>query len=51
MEKEKIFTKLYPYFYGASGGGGTISDMQKIGREMALDIKSQGINGVLLVST
>ena len=51
MEREGVFARLYPLFYGTSGGGGTISDMQTIGREMARDIKSEGLDAVLLVST
>ena len=51
MEKEGVFAKLHPYFYGTSGGGGTISDMQAIGKEMASDMKAEGIDAVLLVST
>ncbi len=51
MEREGIFAKLYPFFYGTSGGGGTISAMQNIGKEMAHDIKAEGLDAVLLVST
>lgn len=51
MEREGVFAKLYPYFYATSGGGGTISDMQSIGKEMTRDMKAEGIDAVLLVST
>jgi len=51
MEREGIFPSLYPYFYATSGGGGTISDMQAIGKGMAQDIKAEGLDAVLLVST
>ena len=51
MEREGVYAKLYPYFYSTSGGGGTIKDMQNIGSEMARDMKAEGIDGVILVST
>jgi betaine reductase len=50
MEREGTL-KLYPYLYATSGGGGTISDMQSIGKEMARDMKAGGVDAVLLVST
>lgn len=51
LEKEGVFGRLYPYFYSATGATALTSVMQRIGREMASDMKSEGISGVLLVST
>lgn len=51
MEREGIFGKLYSYFYGTTGVLGTVSAMQTIGRGIALDMKKDGVNAVLLVST
>jgi glycine reductase len=51
FEKEGAFGRLYPYFYSATGATALTSVMQRIGREMASDMKSEGINAVLLVST
>lgn len=51
LEKQGAFRRLYPSFYATVGcGGGTLA-MQDIAGEMADDMKKQGINGVLLVST
>jgi betaine reductase len=51
LEKEGAFGRLYPYFYSATGATALTSVMQRIGREMAADMKSAGVNAVLLVST
>ncbi|MBI4285810.1 MAG: glycine/betaine/sarcosine/D-proline family reductase selenoprotein B [Chloroflexi bacterium] len=51
MEREGLFARLSPHFYGTTGNGGTIDDMEAIGREMAAAMKAEGVNGVLLVST
>ena len=51
IESEGIFAKLYPYFYTTSGCNASIPNMQRIGREMAADMKAKGIDGVLMVST
>jgi len=50
-QEEGRFARLYPYFYSATGVGGVSSVIKRIGVEMAQDIKSEGIAGVLLVST
>jgi len=51
LEREGAFKKLYPYFYGTTGVEGTITDMEAIGRSMATDMKAEGVDAVLLVST
>ena len=51
MEKEGLFAKLYPYYYVVPGARGLLSIMHNIGKEMALDMKADGVDGVLLVST
>jgi glycine/betaine/sarcosine/D-proline reductase family selenoprotein B len=51
LEQQRKFAKLYPYFYSSTGVGGVTSVMQRVGKEMAQEIKAQGIDGVLLVST
>ena len=51
IEGKGVFGKLYPYFYVTPGNLGVVSAMQAMGREMLEDIKTEGINGVLLVST
>jgi glycine reductase len=51
LEQQGRFAKLYPYFYSSTGVGGVTSVMKRVGKEMAQEIKSEGIDGVLLVST
>jgi glycine reductase len=51
FEKEGTFARLYPYFYSSTGVGGITSVMQRIGREIAQDMKAEGIKGALMVST
>ncbi len=51
IEKEGIFAKLYPYFYASTGVWGLSSNMQRIGRDMVRDMKAEGVDAVLLVST
>ncbi|MBI3064422.1 MAG: glycine/betaine/sarcosine/D-proline family reductase selenoprotein B, partial [Deltaproteobacteria bacterium] len=51
IEKENAFGKLYPFFYSTPGNMALISAMQAISREILKDMKAEGIDGVLLVST
>jgi len=51
LEREGLFARLYPYFYSTPGVSGGISDMEAIGREIARDMKVNGVNAALLVST
>ncbi|MBI4528484.1 MAG: glycine/betaine/sarcosine/D-proline family reductase selenoprotein B [Deltaproteobacteria bacterium] len=51
IEREKIFGKLYPYFYVTPGNGALISAMQAVGNEILRDMRAEGVGGVLLVST
>jgi betaine reductase len=51
LERKNVFGRLYPYFYVTPGNMALISAMQAIGREMLRDMKTEGVDGVLLVST
>ncbi len=51
QEREGAFAKLYPYFYGTTGVGANIVAMETVGREMVKDMKAEGVDAVLLVST
>lgn len=51
LERSGVFAKLYPYFYGTTGAQALISAMVTIGKEIALDMKEQGVEGALLVAT
>jgi len=43
--------KLYPAYYVIPGNQGSPAVMQKIGREIAADLRKDGVEGVLLVAT
>ena len=51
LEREHVFARLYPYFYMTTGVNADIPVMQRTGREMAADMKAEGVNAALLVST
>ncbi len=51
LEREGAFAKLYPYYYVTPGARGLISTMQRISKELVLDMKADGVDAVLLVST
>ena len=51
LEREGAFARLYPYFYATPGARGLISVMQAMGREIAVDMKSHGVDAALLVAT
>ncbi|MBI4320647.1 MAG: glycine/betaine/sarcosine/D-proline family reductase selenoprotein B [Chloroflexi bacterium] len=50
-EKEGAYAKLYPYFYTTTGVLALISDMQAIGAGMVRDMKAEGVDAAILVST
>jgi glycine reductase len=50
LESKGAFEKLYPCFYMTSGAMGIISTMQLIGREIAADMKTEGVDATILVS-
>ena len=51
MEREGVFARLYPYLYSVCGNNGQVSVMQRIGGEMAVDMKAEGVDVALLVAT
>jgi len=51
LEAERAIGKLYPAYYVLPGNQGAPSVMKRIGQEIADDLRSQGVDGVLLVST
>ena len=51
INRDGSFNRLYPCFYSMCGLNGAISDMRRIGREIASDMKNEGIDCVLLVAT
>lgn len=51
LEKEGAFAGLYPYHYSTTGVGALYSDMQAIGLEMVQEMKAEGIDAAIMVST
>ncbi|KPK95145.1 MAG: hypothetical protein AMJ94_00355 [Deltaproteobacteria bacterium SM23_61] len=51
LEKEGLVGKLHPFIYSTSGNANTASVCERIGREMAQDLKSTKVGGVILTST
>jgi glycine reductase len=51
MEKEGVFAGLYPYYYVTPGARGLISVMHRIGGEIVDELKANGVEAVLMVST
>jgi len=51
MERKGVFSRLYPYFFTTVGTNASIHAMQNNGREIAQELKAEGVDAVLLVST
>jgi betaine reductase len=51
LERQGVLGRLYPFFYATSGARGLVSVMNGMGKEMAVDMKAEGIDAVLMVST
>ncbi len=51
LEQEGVFASLFPYFYMTSGCSSLMPNMQDIGSAMAADMKAEGIDAAILVST
>ncbi len=51
LEAKKAIRRLYHSYYVVPGSQGIPSVMQRIGQEIAADLSSEGVDGVLLVST
>ena len=51
LEREGSFARLYPDYYMTTGVNAAIPVMQQIGREMVADMKAEGVDAALLVST
>ncbi len=48
---EGYFAKLYSSYYVTSGAQALVSAMETIGKEIALDLKAEGVDGAVLVAT
>ncbi|PKN67899.1 MAG: hypothetical protein CVU57_01410 [Deltaproteobacteria bacterium HGW-Deltaproteobacteria-15] len=51
LEKEHGFSRLHPYYYTTTGAGTPADVARKIGKELAAELKTQGVSAVLLTST
>lgn len=51
LARDGAFARLFPYFYMTSGCNGAIPIMERIGREMVANMKAEGVDAALLVST
>ncbi len=51
LEREGVFARLHPFYYVTPGNVGSLKVMQRLGKEIAEDIKVGGVTGVVLVST
>jgi glycine reductase len=50
-EDQRAIAKLYPFYYVIPGNQGAPSVIRQIGREIANDLRKEGVHGSLLVST
>ena len=51
LEKKGTIGRLYDYYYVTTGNMANINTMSRIGQELALDMKSQGVQAVILTAT
>ena len=50
-EDHRMIAKLYPFYYVVPGNQGAPSVIRRIGQEIANDLREEGVDGSLLVST
>jgi glycine reductase len=51
LEREGVIGKLHPYFYATVGNGTTVSNARRFAREIAENLKQDGVNAVIISST
>ncbi len=51
LERAGTFAKIYPCYYMTTGNVAAVPVMQRLGKEMAADMKAEGVDAVLLTST
>ena len=51
LEREGVIGKLHPYFYATVGNGTTVSNARLFAREIAENLKQDGVNAVIISST
>ena len=51
LEREGMIGKLYPYYYATVGNGTSVARAEQFAREIAKDLKSSGVQAVIITST
>lgn len=51
LEKEGVIGSVYPYLLTTTGNSTSVADATRFGQEMAQDLLSAGVDGVILTST
>ena len=51
LEKEGVIGEVYPYLLTTTGNSTSVADATRMGQEMAEDLLSAGVSGVILTST
>lgn len=51
LEREGVIGKLHEWFYTTTGVATTVENARRMGREIAAQLKSAGVSGVILTST
>lgn len=50
-ENEGVINKLYPYMYTVTGNSTSVADAIRMGKEIALELKEEGVHGAIMTST
>ena len=51
LEKDGTIGSVYPYLLTTTGNATSVADATRMGQEMAQDLLSSGVDGVILAST
>ena len=51
FEKEGVIGKVYDFFYTTTGTGTSVGNALTFGKEIGAELKSAGVDGVILTST
>jgi glycine reductase len=51
LEQEHVISRLFDTVYSTAGLGMSLSNARRLGRDIALNLKREGVQGVILTST
>ena len=51
LQKEGVIGSVYPYLLSTTGNSTSVADATRMGKEIAEDLLSAGVYGVILTST